>query len=121
MTFRQLTHRSAEDNFAPGGSLHDWHLRWTQRLESRESDQAESAQDNAATSQELMSKSNPAIIPRNHQVEAVISAAVEEKDYEPFHKLLDAVTQPYSESHDGGVYAAAPAEDEVVTATFCGT
>lgn len=121
LTFRQLTHRSAEDNFAPGGSLHDWHLRWTQRLDFKEHGQAESAQDISAASQELMGKSNPAIIPRNHQVEAVISAAVEEKDFEPFHKLLDAVTQPYSESNDGGVYAAAPAEDEVVTATFCGT
>ncbi len=37
ITFRQLTHRSGSDPFAPGGKLHDWHLRWQQRIELRES------------------------------------------------------------------------------------
>lgn len=121
LTFRQLAYRSGSDNFAPGGALHDWHLRWSQRLASTTQADSPSEPDNVEASQKLMRSNNPAIIPRNHQVEAVISAAVQDQDFEPFHKLLNAVTQPFNEEHDGGFYAAAPAENEVVTATFCGT
>jgi uncharacterized protein YdiU (UPF0061 family) len=65
----------------------------------------------------LMRQSNPAVIPRNHQVEAVITAAVNE-DFTPFHDMLLAVTRPF-ETH--AEYMAAPKPHEVVQATFCGT
>ena len=61
-----------------------------------------------------MRQSNPAVIPRNHQVEAVITAAVN-GDFDPFHTLLGAVTRPFEMHAD---YMAPPKPHEVVQATF---
>lgn len=112
-TFRQLAHRAPDDPFAPGGDLHDWQLRWSQRI------------DNCAIplseSQRTMQLTNPAIIARNHQVEAMIEQAVNEQDFSAFHALLKAVATPFEREHDGGPFAAAPTEQERVTQTFCGT
>lgn len=113
MTFHQLSHRSGSDHFAPGGKLHDWHLRWQQRVgESAESRDAATA---------LMQRSNPVIIPRNHQVEAMIEAAIRDKDYGPFRALLQAVTTPFDSKHADGAFAAPPQPEEIVSQTFCGT
>lgn len=113
VTFRQLAIRSASDHFAPGGKLHDWHLRWQQRVE-----QQEGGKESAMS---LMQASNPAIIPRNHQVEAMIDSALLNNDFQPFHELLNAVAKPFDTSHDNNPYSQPPASDEVVTQTFCGT
>ena len=113
ITFRQLTERSPTDAFAPGGRLHDWHLSWQRRVD------LEPGGVPAAITR--MQQSNPVVIPRNHQVEAVISSAVEDNDYAPFEAMLHVVTSPFDAAHDDGPYAQPPSEDEVVTATFCGT
>lgn len=64
---------------------------------------------------------NPQIIPRNHQVEAMIAAAVAGDDA-PFHALLAAVTDPYAPlSEATRALAAPPTDDQMVTQTFCGT
>ncbi len=68
-----------------------------------------------------MEQSNPAVIPRNHQVEAVIAAAINDGDFAPFHALLDAVTRPYDSTQEHGEFAVPPAPEETVTQTFCGT
>lgn len=112
-TFRQLAVRSATDQFAPGGALQDWHFRWQQQLSAANAD-TESALA-------LMRQHNPVLIPRNHQIEAVIDAAVQHADNEPFHRLLRAVTSPFDPAHEGGLYTLAPTEDQEVTQTFCGT
>jgi uncharacterized protein YdiU (UPF0061 family) len=65
----------------------------------------------------IMARANPQIIPRNHRVEEVIVAG-RNGDYAPFHALLKAVTDPYTEHAD---FARAPSKDEQVTRTFCGT
>jgi uncharacterized protein YdiU (UPF0061 family) len=57
------------------------------------------------------------VIPRNHQVEAVITAAVN-GNFAPFHEMLSAVTRPYEPNVE---YMIAPKAHEVVQATFCGT
>jgi uncharacterized protein YdiU (UPF0061 family) len=113
LTFRQLAKRSDSDPFAPGGQLHDWHLRWQQRVEHQPGGRASSLH--------VMQNSNPAIIPRNHQVEAVIAAAVDDNDFGPFHALLEAATRPFDEALDGSEFAQPPAPEQVVTQTFCGT
>ena len=84
--------------------LNQWLTRWHAETEGRRDPV-------------LMRQSNPAVIPRNHQVEAVITAAVN-GDLDPFHDMLGAVTQPF-ETH--AEYMAAPKPHEVVQATFCGT
>lgn len=119
LTFRQLAYRTPSDRFAPGGSLHDWQLRWANRVEA--STGFIHGTDELTENQVMMRRNNPAIIPRNHQVEAVIQAAVNGRNFEPFHKLLAAVTSAFDESHDDGPYAVPPTDEEVVTQTFCGT
>lgn len=113
LTFRQLSKRSATDPFAPGGKLHDWHRNWLQRVGE------EAGALEAAT--QLMQSSNPVIIPRNHQVEAMIDAAVRDGDPAPFEALLSAVTTPFDDAHDESDFAVPPSPDERVTQTFCGT
>jgi uncharacterized protein YdiU (UPF0061 family) len=69
----------------------------------------------------VMARANPRIIPRNHRVEEAIVAG-RAGDFEPFHLLLAAVTQPYAAlTTETAKYAQAPTTDERVTRTFCGT
>ena len=57
---------------------------------------------------------NPAFIPRNHMVEAALSAAVEREDYGPFETLLNVVSRPYRDDPELQQYALPPGEDERV-------
>ena len=85
----------------------DWRDDWEQRR----------APDHAT----IMARANPQVIPRNHRIEAVIAAAVT-GDMAPFHEMLTVVTQPFVPLDAiRAPYAAPPAPQEVVTATFCGT
>ena len=68
----------------------------------------------------LMRAANPAIIPRNHRIEAAIQAAVGADDFAPFHALLDALASPYAD-HAIGPDTMPPLDDQRVTQTFCGT
>ena len=40
---------------------------------------------------------NPAFIPRNHRIEAVIEAAVNRDDFAPFEELLTVLSKPYED------------------------
>jgi serine/tyrosine/threonine adenylyltransferase len=68
----------------------------------------------------VMRTANPVFIPRNHRVEQVIAAA-NAGDLAPLHRLLKVVTQPFQHHLDDADLAAAPAANEEVTQTFCGT
>ena len=65
-----------------------------------------------------MDAANPAVIPRNHRIEAMINAAVA-GDMDPFHRLMTALARPYRET-DADLHRA-PTTQEIVPATFCGT
>jgi uncharacterized protein YdiU (UPF0061 family) len=69
---------------------------------------------------EAMRKVNPAFIPRNHRIEAVIQAALRD-EYEPFEELLTVLAKPYDDQPAYAAYAEPPQEEERVTQTFCGT
>jgi len=77
-----------------------------------------------ATTQSLnlegMQNSNPIRIPRNHRVEQAIQAAYK-NDFTPFHLLVDALANPYSEQEEYSDLEHAPLADEIVHETFCGT
>lgn len=89
------------DQFIDTGAFNAWKDRWDARRDTE--------------------PRNPVIIPRNHQIEAVIKAAVAH-DFDPFHALLAEVTQPYEPLNDKrAAYAKPPTDQEVVRATFCGT
>jgi serine/tyrosine/threonine adenylyltransferase len=62
-------------------------------------------------------QANPAVIPRNHQVEAALSAA-SEGDMAPFHALLEAVQQPFV-AREGFMLPAPSGFGSYVT--YCGT
>ena len=68
----------------------------------------------------VMRRTNPIFIPRNHRIEEAIQAG-NRGDYEPFHRLNQVLQNPFSEQPEFSEYEAAPAPDEIVRATFCGT
>ena len=67
-----------------------------------------------------MRQHNPAVIPRNHQVEAALSAATRDDDYGVMHRLLDALARPYDYDRDLPDYTA-PGPVDLGYRTFCGT
>jgi serine/tyrosine/threonine adenylyltransferase len=69
---------------------------------------------------ELMDRTNPAYIPRNHLVEEALTAATE-GDLDPLERLLDAVTAPYDERPGLERYAGPAPEEFGAYRTFCGT
>lgn len=107
-TFRALADGSAADQFTDRAAYETWHTRWSARI---------AAEPDA---QNTMLKANPYIIPRNHQIEAMIQAAVE-GDYAPFHRLNAALQAPYTTDPNHADLTQPPREDEKVQATFCGT
>ena len=68
----------------------------------------------------VMRAVNPVRIPRNHRVEEVIQSAYN-GEYAPFHRLVDALSSPYSENADYAEYEVPPLPEEIVRETFCGT
>ena len=69
----------------------------------------------------MMRAANPAFIPRNHRIEAVIAAAVERDDFAPFEELLAVLGRPFDDQPGFAHYMDPPEEHERVCQTFCGT
>ncbi|HEV2707787.1 MAG TPA: YdiU family protein [Pyrinomonadaceae bacterium] len=121
LTFRRLCEAaSVEANesgvrslFADPAAYDEWAQRWRQRLAQEPTD--------AATRRAAMLSANPAYIPRNHLVEAVIRAAIDEDDFAPFHELVAVLSNPFEEQPALTRYEEPPAEHERVLQTFCGT
>jgi serine/tyrosine/threonine adenylyltransferase len=99
--------------FADPTAYDEWAARWRQRL-------ADEPQD-SATRRTAMRSVNPAFIPRNHRVEAVIEAAVNRDDFAPFEELLTVLSKPYEDQPAFSAYAEPPEPHERVLQTFCGT
>ena len=68
----------------------------------------------------LMRSSNPVYIPRNHRVEEVIRQGYH-GDFAAFHRLHEVLQHPFTVQAGCSAFEAAPAPEEVVQATFCGT
>ncbi|MGV7032081.1 protein adenylyltransferase SelO [Methylobacterium symbioticum] len=121
LTFRNLCAAAARpeadgtvrDLFVDPTAYDDWAARWRQRLGQEQRDGAETAR--------AMRAVNPAFIPRNHQVEAMIAAAVERDDFAPFERMLAVLAHPYDDQPDAAAYAEPPADRGVGYRTFCGT
>jgi uncharacterized protein YdiU (UPF0061 family) len=70
---------------------------------------------------DVMDRTNPVYIPRNHLVEEALEAATA-GDLEPVQRLLDAVTRPFDVRPGLDRYAApAPGDFGATYRTFCGT
>jgi uncharacterized protein YdiU (UPF0061 family) len=99
--------------FAEPTAYDEWAARWRQRL-------GEEPQD-PAQRQAAMRSVNPAFIPRNHRIEAVIEAAVNRDDFAPFEELLVVLSKPYEDQPAYAGYADPPEPHQCVLQTFCGT
>jgi len=69
---------------------------------------------------EKMNQVNPIYIPRNHQVEKAIQAALI-GDYSIFKEMNQLLLNPFLEQAGFERYALPPQEDEKIKNTFCGT
>jgi uncharacterized protein YdiU (UPF0061 family) len=121
LTFRRLSDAAldaADDGgvrqlFADPTAYDDWEVRWRQRI----GDEPQTA----AARRSAMRSVNPAFIPRNHRIEAVIDAAVNRDDFAPFEELLTVLSKPYEDQPAFSGYADPPEPDQRVLQTFCGT
>jgi uncharacterized protein YdiU (UPF0061 family) len=68
----------------------------------------------------LMDRVNPVYIPRNHLVEEALGAATS-GDLDPFRRLVDVLTHPYSECPGLERYAGPAPVEFGSYRTFCGT
>jgi serine/tyrosine/threonine adenylyltransferase len=113
--FRRLSVKpeDAASLFDDPGAFHDWAERWQKRV----------ARDDVSPDarRAVMLRANPAFIPRNHRVEAMISAAVEKEDFAPFERLLDVLSRPYDDQPDAAEFAEPPPKSTRAYVTFCGT
>ncbi len=69
---------------------------------------------------EVMNRANPVYIPRNHMVEAALTAATA-GDLGPFETLLDVVSQPFNPQPSRDAYALGAPSGFGPYRTFCGT
>ena len=104
---------SVRSLFADHSAYDEWATRWRLRLAQEPTD--------AAARRASMLAVNPAYIPRNHLVEAIIRAAVDEDDFAPFHELVAVLSNPFESQPAFTRYTEPPAQHERVLQTFCGT
>jgi uncharacterized protein YdiU (UPF0061 family) len=96
-----------------GGVLGGWFDRWQRRL----ADQAASPRETQA----LMQRHNPAVIPRNHHVEAVLRECTETLEVAAAERFLGVLRSPYEELPRTAQYQDPPADGDRGYQTFCGT
>jgi uncharacterized protein YdiU (UPF0061 family) len=99
--------------FSDPGAYDGWATRWRIRLDEEPT--------NGTARAAAMRAVNPAIIPRNHSVEAAIAAATRQQGFQQFEDLLDAVSRPYEDRPGLEKYAMPARPEECVLQTFCGT
>ena len=121
LTFRRLSDAAEERGsdelvrqlFVTSTGFDEWMVRWRKRLEHE-------PQDSTVRSA-TMRAVNPAYIPRNHRIEAMIEAAVGREDFAPFNELLEGLSTPFVDQARYAHYARPPEPHERVNQTFCGT
>jgi len=122
LTFYRLTElagdvtghgRSPGPPFELPEALDAWLQRWRHLLRNDPAD--------IHVRHEAMVKANPVFIPRNHLVEQALDAAVSERDFKPFHRLVDVLERPFDYDPDLAHFAMPPRDEEIVRQTFCGT
>ncbi len=88
----------------------EWHLRWSERLKRQPQTADEVSQ--------LMRRSNPAFIPRNHKVEEALAAA-NGGDLNPLQRLLTVLADPFDHTAELPEFSEPSGQGSYQT--FCGT
>lgn len=113
-TFRALSLEKPEDTvLVETPEFKQWYEQWQARLGRQ--------QESKANSLQLMRSSNPAVIPRNHRVEAALDAAVDQEDYSVMERLLAILSNPYEHSPEQAEYCTLPEHTNQPYRTYCGT
>ena len=110
-TLRALATEQSMHSEAP--DVQAWLVRWQERLQHQPATEE--------TALAAMRAANPAVIPRNHLVEAALTAAVQDNNLEPFGKLLAVLSSPSEETPENADYRLAPSVPDQTYQTFCGT
>lgn len=106
--------RSLDPGTPPANpDFHAWHRRWVERLRRQD------ATPDAV--RRHMHDHNPAVIPRNHVVEAALLAAERDRDLDPFLRLLRDLADPYQAHGKPGALLEPPPAGTPRCTTFCGT
>jgi uncharacterized protein YdiU (UPF0061 family) len=119
-TFRALcqaaddaaTDSAVRDLFTDPNLYDGWAVQWRERL---------AAEAPGTGRGEAMRQVNPAFIPRNHLVEAALSAAIDDRDLEPFETLLAVLARPHDDQPEHAAMAEVPSPTGGEYRTFCGT
>ena len=108
-TFLQLNPLTSNTHFSKAPSLlQDWKKRWESRIKCERNPY------------QIMSGINPIFIPRNHLVEKAIKDALI-GDFNFFYRLLKTSENPFQYKEFNSDLYQTPANNELVTKTFCGT
>lgn len=117
LTFRALGAAVDDDGAMRGivpepAAFEAWVNTWRARLAHEPA--------NPAVTRDNIRAANPAFIPRNHRVEAVIAAALA-GDFGPFETLAGILAKPYDDQPAHAAYAQPPENVQIGYQTFCGT
>ncbi|WP_139906416.1 protein adenylyltransferase SelO [Clostridium thermarum] len=113
-TFRSLTlDEPLDSEMFNSPEFTQWQEKWKARLIRQ--------QETSEASKELMKRSNPSVIPRNHRVEEAIEAAVKCEDYSVMNRLLMVLSQPYDYTAEQIEYIRPPEPSDCKYKTYCGT
>jgi serine/tyrosine/threonine adenylyltransferase len=110
-SFAALSNGHLPENTDNDTVFQSWHQRWLLRLAAQPLPIADALA--------LMRQHNPAVIPRNHKVEAALAAATA-GDLTPFHQLLAILTNPFAHGSIPHEFSQ-PAPANCSYQTFCGT
>ncbi len=124
-TFAHLTvlARTRANGQAPPPSNAPWNdetfAAWCRRWQAH----CDALPGTPASKAALMQTHNPTVIPRNHQVESALAAAVTRLDFAPLQQLLTVCKQPYNyDLPPADTYRTpAPPDWARTFQTFCGT
>ncbi|MBW4708074.1 YdiU family protein [Roseobacter sp. YSTF-M11] len=105
-TFDALARGAARDQFVDRDAFDAWEETWRARLQTERAPE------------EVMQTASPRIVPRNHRIEEMITAAVA-GDYAPFDRLIAAFSDPFGTADLD--LMRPPTKAQRVAATFCGT
>ncbi|MEC7490668.1 MAG: protein adenylyltransferase SelO family protein, partial [Pseudomonadota bacterium] len=105
--------KEAEALYKNTKAFDEWINRWMGRL-TESGDAPEQIAD-------AIDKINPIYVPRNHMVEAALTAAVDATDMTPFSKLLSVITKPYNQVEGASDYTLPAPKSDIPYRTFCGT
>ncbi len=113
-TFCHLTNGlKIKNNYDNDDKFLIWKKKWISRLKNNHTSLEKSLQ--------LMKKSNPMVIPRNHLVEGALKEVELNNDYDKFSKLINILKNPYIISKGTQNFQSAPKLSEKKYVTFCGT